>query len=401
MKPIRVMDLRSTYRWGGGPDKTILNSAKMHDENIVDTLVVYLRSEWDDEFILGKRAQEMGLNCVEIAEKSVVDIAAFKRVVSLIKEKNIQVVHSRDYKTNLMALIIKKFFAKDIKIITMAHGWVGNGFKLKAYYFLDRIMASFFDRNLILFKGQRKLFVRKPNKKTTIVVHNGIDYKDWNPEEFPKGKLRKEYGISKDTKIIGYTGRIMPEKDIITMVNVASELITNRKYDLIFVLVGESKTGTYGDMVKAAVKKNGLDDHFIFTGVRHDLKEILGDFDIFLMTSLQEGFPNSLLEVMAMKVPAVSAAVDGIPEILRNGEDALLCSTKDVECFADSVETLLNDNTKRDALVQSSRKLVETKLSFEYRLKKMEQIFQDLVSDKVTMALDSPEDLSEEIVMGA
>lgn len=399
MKPIRVMDLRSTYRWGGGPDKTILNSAKLHNKEIVDTLVVYLRSEWDNEFILGERARSMGLKCVEIIEKKVIDINAFKRIVALVRENKIEVIHSRDYKTNLMALIIKKFFVKDVKIITMAHGWVGNGFKLKAYYFLDRIFASFFDRNLILFEGQRKLFVRKPARKKTIVVHNGIDYKDWNPEEFPKGKLRKEYNIPQETKIIGYTGRIMPEKDIITMVNVANELINIRNNNLKFVLVGESKTGDYSDLVNKAVKEANLEDNFIFTGVRHDLKEILGDFDIFLMTSLQEGFPNSLLEVMAMKVPAVSAAVDGIPEILRNGEDALLCSTKDVKCFADSVETLLNDEEKRHALVHSSRKLVETKLSFEYRLRKMEQIFQDLVSDKITMALDSPKELSEEVIM--
>ena len=53
-------------------------------------------------------------------------------------------------------------------------------------------------------------------------------------------------------------------------------------------------------------------------GVRFDLKQIYRDLDIFIMTSLQEGFPNALLEAMAMKVPSIVSGVDGIPEILED-----------------------------------------------------------------------------------
>ena len=399
MQPIRLMDLRSTYRWGGGPDKTILNSAKMHDKSIVDTLVVYLRSDWDTEFTLAKKAADMGVRCVEIIETKALDGAAFKKVVECARKNRIQIIHSRDYKTNIMALLIKTFYLPDIKIITMAHGWVGTGHKLRFYYFIDRIVASFFDRNLLLFSGQRAQFIRRPALHKTIVVHNGIDTIEWNSTLYSKGKLRNEFSIPSDIPIIGYTGRIMPEKDILTMVKVAQKLVFDKGQKVKFVLIGESKTGVYSDAVKRAITAAHLDDTFVFTGVRHDLKELLVDFDIFLMTSLQEGFPNSLLEGMAMKIPAVVSAVDGIPEIMANDENALLCPAGSIDCFVRALDTLLNNPHQCTALADNAFALVNSKLSFTYRLKKMERIYMDLMDNKITMALGSPTNLSEDAIL--
>ena len=381
-RPVRVMELRSTYRWGGGPDKTILNSAVQHDKKKLWILVVYLKGAWDNEFIIGDKARSMGLNYVEIVEKHAFDFSVLKSIVLLTRKYDIDVIHARDYKTNFYALIIKYLFNRKIKIVTMAHGWVGNGFKLKLYYTMDKVLASFFDRNFILFNAQVKQFIRKPNPKTTITVYNGIDYREWDPSQMSRGSFRKEINISEDVKLIGFVGRVMPEKDIITMVKVADEIINKRYLDVSFVIIGESKTQKDLDTVKNAVDKYNLSNKFLFIGKRSDIKQIYRDLDLFLMTSLQEGFPNSLLEAMAMKVPSVVSAVDGIPEILTSNQNGILVHPKDVQGFSDSIEKVLKNKKLSLFLTSNARKMVEIELSFKKRLRKMEDEYLKLIENR-------------------
>ncbi len=159
----------------------------------------------------------MGLNIVEIIEHGAFDRKAFLEVVRIVREQKIDIIHSRDYKTNLYALLIRYFFQKSVKIVTLAHGWVGSGFKLQFYYTIDKVLASFFDRNLLLYKSQRDLFIRKPNRDKTTIVFNGIDPLDWSRRNISTDTLRQELNIPSEQKIIGFVGRIMPEKDIISM----------------------------------------------------------------------------------------------------------------------------------------------------------------------------------------
>lgn len=377
--PLRVMDLRSTYRWGGGPDKTVLNSAKFHDPQRVWTLVTYLRADWDDEFVLADRARSMGLTVEEIVEHSAIDFGALKQVVALLKKYDIQILHSRDYKTNLFALLIKRFWMPNLKIITMAHGWVGGGLKLSFYYTLDKIWTSLFDRNLLLFNAQRAQFILKPRPSRCVVVHNAIIDDEWSCAKVERGGFRAEMGIDAQRFVVGFVGRIMPEKDIVTMVRVAHRLINELHLPLLFVLVGESKTGEYGTAVEREISRYGLGEHVVLAGKRLNPRQVYRDFDMFLMTSLQEGFPNSLLEAMAMEVPAVVSAVDGIPEIVTHEKHCLLCQPKDVEGFVRSIERLYRDAALAQRLSNSARALVENELSFTNRLRKMEAVFHDLV----------------------
>lgn len=376
---INLMDLRSTYRWGGGPDKTILNSAKQHDPAIVKTTVVYLCSDWDTDFSLGAKAREMGLNIVEIIEHGAFDRKAFLEVVRIVREQKIDIIHSRDYKTNLYALLIRYFFQKSVKIVTLAHGWVGSGFKLQFYYTIDKVLASFFDRNLLLYKAQRDMFIRKPNRDKTTIVFNGIDPLDWSRRNISTDTLRQELNIPSEQKIIGFVGRIMPEKDIISMLAVADELINKRKIDCVFVLIGECRDTAYQKTLDKSISQTNLESRFLRIGTRTDLKQVYCSFDIFLMTSLQEGFPNSLLEAMALEVPSVVSAVGGIPEISVNKKSGYICQPKDIQGFANAIHAMLDNPEQTKKMVDFARKMVETKLSFENRLRRMESIYTEMM----------------------
>ena len=377
--PVRVLELRCTYGWGGGPDKTILKSAAMHDTSILDILVVYIRSVHDHEFSLVARARSMGVRVEEIVERSPFDVALVGALLRIIDANRIQVIHSRDYKTNFLALLLRTFYRRHIRIVTMAHGWVGRGFKLGMYYTLDKVLASFFDRTFLLFSGQRAQFIRKPSLRKTFVVHNAIDHREWDPALCDRGYLRRELNLPSDRVVVGFVGRIMPEKDILTMLDVVGELLHVRCRPVVLVLVGESADAGYREQVERRVRTRSLENAVVFTGARTDLRQLYAGFDLFLMTSLQEGFPNSLLEAMAMKVPAVVSAIDGIAEILEDGTSGILCRPRDVGGFCNAIERVLADTALRERLLTTARLLVENELSFDRRLRIVEDHYLDLM----------------------
>ena len=71
------------------------------------------------------------------------------------------------------------------------------------------------------------------------------------------------------------------------------------------------------EIAKQEIEQKGLSDIIKFTGHRNDLKNIYASFDLFLMTSLTEGMPNTVLEAMALKLPIVSTDIGGLPELVE------------------------------------------------------------------------------------
>jgi glycosyltransferase involved in cell wall biosynthesis len=98
-----------------------------------------------------------------------------------------------------------------------------------------------------------------------------------------------------------------------------------------------------------------------FTGARSDVPSLLGISDLFLLTSDFEGLPLTLLEALAMQVPAVATDVDGTAEVLGGGEGGVLVPPGDPPAMAGAVMALLHDADRRQAMGRQGRELVERK----------------------------------------
>jgi glycosyltransferase involved in cell wall biosynthesis len=106
----------------------------------------------------------------------------------------------------------------------------------------------------------------------------------------------------------------------------------------------------------------GLDGKKIFAGVfntRKELAAIMAQTDIFTISSLNEGQPVSLVEAMAYEVPIVATTVGGIPELIVDGVNGLLCAPKDSSCLAQKLCTLIEDQELRMRLGIAARQSFE------------------------------------------
>ena len=377
------MDLRGTYKGGGGPDKTVLNSAAQHDPKRVHVLVTYLRQPDDHEFQIPQMARRLGINYVDVPDASSLDRACLKELKRLLREHELSVVHAHDDKTLLYAWLLQ-LTTPGLKIMYTCHSHAV--YRRDQFAGLKPYLAFKLRQRIQIFLMQRYpapvLAVSHDTKKRladnglsgerVAVLHNGIDVEFWR-RDAGKPVLREELGIAPDTFLVGTVARITFDKDLPTFYWVAEE-VARRNPKVVFVIVGDG----YGDelpMARAEVARRGLEKVVLFTGHRNDLRDIYASFDLFLMTSLTEGMPNTLLEAMALGVPSVSTRVGGIPELLGDGKEGFLAPVGDAAGLAAAVLRFIEDPALLARCGEACRLRIEKQFSFSRRVRLMEDYY--------------------------
>ncbi len=134
--------------------------------------------------------------------------------------------------------------------------------------------------------------------------------------------------------------------------------------------------GPLRDELLAYAQRLGLDGDQIFVGAfsQRELPRIMAETDIFVMSSVLEGQPLALVEAMAYGCPIVSTAVGGIPELIEDGVNGLLCEPANPGCLAQKIITLIEDHDLRQRLGRAARK------SYEAGPYKPEAVCEQLIS---------------------
>ena len=142
MSHVRLLELRNTYKWGGGPDKTVLLSAAQHDPSRVSVVVTYIRDVHDHEFSIAEKAHGLGLTFYEIEERSKFDLNVLLTIRDIIIKHDINLIHSHDYKSDLFAYLARYLcWRRRLALLSTAHGWALLGARGEIYRHLDLFLA--------------------------------------------------------------------------------------------------------------------------------------------------------------------------------------------------------------------------------------------------------------------
>ncbi|NTW98819.1 MAG: glycosyltransferase family 4 protein [Geobacteraceae bacterium] len=379
----RIMDFRGTYKGGGGPDKTILNSAARHDPAKVHVMVTYIRQPDDSEFQIPEMARRLGINYIDVPDGSPLDRTCLRTLKELLQKHELTVIHAHDEKTLLYAWLLK-CMKPGLTIMYTCHSHPMYGreaftsllgyLKFKLRQRVQIILMQRYHKPIITVSHdtKRRLITNGLAGKDVDVLHNGIDLSVWQQKNAGR-LLREELNIPDDGFLVGTVARITYDKDLPTFYRVAQE-VAAMVPNVTFVIVGDGN-GDELERAREEIARRGLQQLVRFTGHRTDLLNIYPSFDVFLMTSLTEGLPNTLLEAMAMGVPAVSTEVGGIPELLEAGKSGFLAPVGDASGLAGHVITLLKDPRLRETCGMFSRKRVEDHFSFDRRVSVMEDYY--------------------------
>ena len=192
---------------------------------------------------------------------------------------------------------------------------------------------------------------------------NGLD-----PAAYLKGEnasandLRQSLNIPANSPLILTLARYAPQKAPETMLDVFTRVLESRPHCR-YLVAGSGMTADQemGEHVRA----RGLEDRVHLLGVQSNVAALLKAADVFLLPSRFEGFPNVLMEAMAMGLPVVASNVGGCPDLVRHGQDGFLHEWEDQGGMAQSVLALLADAELSQRLGKSGRQRVLEEFSLQ------------------------------------
>jgi glycosyltransferase involved in cell wall biosynthesis len=199
-----------------------------------------------------------------------------------------------------------------------------------------------------------------------VVVYDGIDAGQ-TPVAADRAGVRRELGIPDQAPVIGMMARVAPQKDFATLARAAA-LVLEVEPDARFVVAGDHSSPenrSHYDCVRRDLDACNVARSFIFTGYREDVPRLLSAIDVVVLSTHWEGLPLVLIEAMAHAKPVVATSVDGIPEVVRDGETGLLFPHRDHVRFASHLIGLLRDRARATALGEAGRHLAQTCFSVD------------------------------------
>lgn len=309
------------------------------------------------------------------------DFQAFRWLKHLIRITEADIVHAHSFKAGLICCWAGwgKVYRPPL-ICTFHNPLVQQTGFIKNYLFqsLASAVGQQADRIVVVshaLESQATDLLKLPADKITC-IYNGMN-KSRIETRLTPGVFRREMKIGATDLLVGSITRLIPEKGIQYLIPVAARL---REYfpNLRFVIVGD---GPYRPVLEAEISRKGLDGHFIFTGFRTDIPEILSALDVFVLPSLSEALSIAIMEAMAAKKPVIATKVGGIPEVVTS-ETGILVLPRNPDQIATALQDLLSEPLKRSQLGEAGLQRVQYKFSIEAMVNEYHNLYRQIIEDQ-------------------
>lgn len=308
------------------------------------------------------------------------DILALIEIYWFIKKNKIEIVHTHSSKAGILGRWAARL-AKVKIILHTVHGWSFNDYQPRLvrmlFIYLERLTAQFTHRLIVVsnYDKQKGLNNRIGKEKKYSLIRYGIDYTEFSIKD---KNIRKELGIDTSDFVVGMVSCFKPQKsplDFIRLSFLVKEVLPNLR----FLLVGD---GILRKKIERLIYKFNLQNQVILTGWRKDIPRILSAIDIFVLTSLWEGLPISVLEAMASFKPVVATNTGGIREVIIEGKTGFLVEPGNIKEMSVRLVSLLKDEALRKKIGEDAKDFLSSDFTLENMVKNTENLYKDLIFKK-------------------
>jgi len=311
------------------------------------------------------------------------DLLGFIEIFKIIRKIKPEIVHLNSSKAGFIGAFAAKL-AGVKKIIFTAHGWVFNEpvFFLKKWFYLliSYFTALFCDKIICVSECDKKVALENniAQENKLIVIHNGIKNFDCLPKDIARRELNliiKNKNIHWDGFLIGTIANLYKTKGIEYLIKAIYLLklqIINSKLQTI--IIGE---GNERQNLEALIRKFKLWDIVFLAGNIPEAKKYLKAFDLFVLPSVKEGLPYTILEAMLANLPVIASKVGGVPEVIDDGINGFLVPAKNEKALAYKINEVINliKNNESDKIKKMAQNKVQKDFPFEEMLKKTENLY--------------------------
>jgi len=357
-KKIRVLQLLDSLHAGGAEVLAVNIANALSNEGVESHLCVTRNEGPLKEYI------EPAVQYLFLKRKKTVDIKVIKKLKNYIKKNNISIIHA--HSTSYFLAICVKLMHRKLKVIW--HNHTGN------YVYL---------------RGLKLFFLKAcaTHMNYIISVNEDLDFWSKTVLKNTKGSTVKNFPVFinhlKDTKLFGKKGNKIlclagyrEEKDHINLLK-AFLLVLKKDARCSLHLIGKNYHDVYGKSIHNFIKNKKLENAVFQYDVCSDIKNILDQADIGVLSSESEGLPISLLEYGLAKLPVVVTNVGDCAAVVINKQ--VVVPPKRSDKLADAIVSLINDTVLREKVASELHAEVLNNYSRERSVKKIMNIYKELL----------------------
>lgn len=346
----------------GGLEKFVLDLIDKYSLEI-KPMIVCLEGKGE----LGGRYDD--LDIVELRKEPGINIKTVKQLISLIKEKKVDVLHTHNPGPHFYGAISGYLTGRPV--IHTKHGRNYPADIKKVW--LNKISSFLTEKIVAVSQNAAEICLeveKIPASKVTVIL-NGVDTNLFCAVDVGN---RKDQGLV----YVGIVARLSVEKDHRTLL-AACKLLTEKTTEFHLEIIGD---GPLRCVLEATVKDLDLDKYVSFSGMRHNVSELLRQLDVFVLSSTTEGISLTLLEAMATELPIVATDVGGNPEVVIDGETGYIVPSQNPEEMANKLFRLIDDENMRRQMGKKGRERVVENFSIKETARQYEELYSSVLSKK-------------------
>ncbi len=360
-----ILHVSTSSSWRGGEQQLAYLYEELAKKNVY-------------QFLLCRKGSQLQSYCEEndiphdaISRSFSLDPSFAKALAREAKDPMIDLVHVHDSHAHGFAVMAAGLFgmAKPIVLHRKVDYAIGRLWFVRYKYNHPSIAAII----CVSKEVERVLKSSLRSSEKCLVIPSGINLNRFRSKS--GNLLRNEFGIGKDTILVGNIAAITQEKDYFTFVETAT-LLHAQGLDLHFMVIGD---GVQMQQIKDMVASKKLKEIFTFTGFRNDVDQIFPDLDILLFSSEKEGLGTTILDAFAAGVPVVATDAGGIPEIVKHEETGFLGKIRKPETLAAGVGRLINEPQIRNEIIERAHRYVR-QFSKEVTAARTLELYSKLIS---------------------
>jgi glycosyltransferase involved in cell wall biosynthesis len=372
-KPYNILFLNETSG-PGGAETVIYNIVKNLDHNRYLPKVGLFCQGW----FVGHLADN-GISVEVIPSKRSWDISFLFKIMKFCKENKIDLIHAHLPGANFYGSLAGKFLG--IPVICTFHneilipGFVEHFTAIK--YFAIRHLAARLVMVAMYMQGDYLTKAKLPAEKI-ITIYNGVpDRKESTP--FDVDSFRKAVDYHDGDVLIANVANFRGPKGHNVIVE-AANIIKDKFPKAKILLIGDKGDGVIKTQTESHIKKLGLENNLKILGFRNDVCHVLRNIDIFMLASISEGLPISVVEAMMASRPIIATDVGGLSEIVNNGVSGFLVKPNDPIALADKIIELAADKQLRIDMGNKGYQIAKEKLSVETMIAQYQNLYEELLA---------------------
>ncbi|MCL2041543.1 MAG: glycosyltransferase family 4 protein [Bacteroidales bacterium] len=348
---LRILQIVPTSEWGGG-ERYVYDLAEATKANGDKVFVVARKSN-----VVRKKFSDLNLPFFTLPLLFLFDVYSIVRLAFFIKKHQINVVHAHIFCDAFLSVFAKKLIrAKSVKVVMTRH-LVKQGKNSFLYRYLYRNI----DTLIFVSKAAESAFLSTVSAKDirTAVVHNAV--KDIPLEKMIPIDFRQKLNLDVHTKLLGFCGRLDPEKGVDLIIDALPQLLLQHNVVLLIAGAGDKK---YTDCLHQKIHDLNLDGNVFFLGFLNDVFPFLAALDVAILPSrAKESFGLALVECMRAGCPVITTNTGAQEEIIENQETGLIIPPNSISEIVEKTKTLLENPDLYSKIRENALKSCE---SFNY-----------------------------------